>query len=124
MGNYNNGNKGFELDWGSEIENDSPDFIVLPEGEYDFTVKCFERGRYNGGDKVGPCPKAMLTLSIDTPQGEALVKKGPVASLEARGTAVRVLHLHRPAQARSARSHELERCRRRTRTLQNRTPHL
>ena len=75
MDNYNNGNQGFELDWGSEIENDSPDFIVLPEGEYDFTVKCFERGRYNGGDKVGPCPKAMLTLSIDTPQGEALVNK-------------------------------------------------
>lgn len=75
MDNYNNGNQGFELDWGSEIENDSPDFIVLPEGEYDFTVKCFERGRYNGGDKVGPCPKAMLTLSIDTPQGEAFVKK-------------------------------------------------
>ena len=75
MDNYNNGNQGFELDWGSEIENDSPDFIVLPEGEYDFTVKSFERGRYNGGDKVGPCPKAMLTLSIDTPQGEALVKK-------------------------------------------------
>lgn len=45
MDNYNNGNQGFELDWGSEIENDSPDFIVLPEGEYDFTVKSFERGR-------------------------------------------------------------------------------
>lgn len=74
MNDYNN-NQGFELGWDSEIENDRPDFILLPEGEYDFTVNSFERGRYNGGDKIGPCPKAMLTFSVDTPEGEAIVRK-------------------------------------------------
>lgn len=74
MSDYND-NQGFELGWDSAIENDSPDYIILPEGEYDFTVKRFERGRHNGSDKVGPCPKAILTLGIDTPQGEATVRK-------------------------------------------------
>lgn len=74
MSDYNN-NQGFELGWDSAIENDSPDYIILQEGEYDFTVKSFERGRHNGSDKVGPCPKAILTLGIDTPQGEATVRK-------------------------------------------------
>lgn len=73
MSDYNN--QGFELGWDSQIENDSPDYIILPEGEYDFTVKSFERGRHNGSDKVGPCPKAILTLGIDTQQGEATVRK-------------------------------------------------
>lgn len=74
MSDYNN-NQGFELGWDSEIEKDSPDFILLPDGEYDFVVKSFERGRYNGGDKIGPCPKAILMLGIDTYEGEAVVRK-------------------------------------------------
>lgn len=74
MSDYNN-NQGFELGWDSEIEKDSPDFILLPDGEYDFVVKSFERGRYNGGDKIGPCPKAILKLGIDTYEGEAVVRK-------------------------------------------------
>lgn len=74
MNDYNN-NQGFELGWDSEIEKDSPDFILLPDGEYDFVVKSFERGRYNGGDKIGPCPKAILKLGIDTYEGEAVVRK-------------------------------------------------
>ena len=74
MSDYNN-NQGFELGWDSEIEQDSPEYILLPEGDYDFVVKSFERGRYNGGDKIGPCPKASLTLGIETYQGEAIVTK-------------------------------------------------
>ena len=73
MSDYNN--QGFELGWDAEIEKDSPDYILLPDGEYDFVVKSFERGRYNGGDKIGPCPKAILTLGIDTYDGEAVVRK-------------------------------------------------
>lgn len=74
MSDYNN-NQGFELGWDAEIEKDSPEFIILPEGEYDFVVKSFERGRHNGSDKIGPCPKAILTLGIDTYDGEAIVRK-------------------------------------------------
>ena len=74
MSDYNN-NQGFELGWDAEIEKDSPEYIVLPEGEYDFVVKSLERGRHNGSDKIGPCPKAIITLGIDTYDGEAIVRK-------------------------------------------------
>ena len=40
-----------ELDWNDEIEKDS-DFTLLPEGDYDFTVESFERGRHPGSDKL------------------------------------------------------------------------
>ena len=36
MSNYDDIGK--EFDWNDEIENDSPEFIVLPEGDYDFKV--------------------------------------------------------------------------------------
>lgn len=63
-----------ELDWGDSIENDSPDFILLPEGEYDFTVDHFDRERHNGSEKLPPCNKAVIYLRIDTPQGPAMVR--------------------------------------------------
>ena len=53
-----------ELDWNDEIEKDS-DFTLLPEGDYDFTVESFERGRHPGSDKLPACNKAILKLRID-----------------------------------------------------------
>lgn len=60
-------NVGYELDWNSEIEKDGADFIVLPAGEYNFTVKAFERGRHTPkeGGKLPACNKAILTIEID-----------------------------------------------------------
>ena len=34
MTNYQSNER--ELDWNSSISNDSPEFVVLPEGDYDF----------------------------------------------------------------------------------------
>ena len=31
--------------WDDEIKNDGPDFVLLPEGDYLFTVTGFERAR-------------------------------------------------------------------------------
>lgn len=62
-----------ELGWDDEIEKDGSDFILLPEGDYDFTVENFERGRHNGSEKLPPCNKAILKLRIDTPEGTALL---------------------------------------------------
>lgn len=64
---------GRELAWDDEIENESGGWVLLPEGEYDFVVESFERGRHNGSTKVPPCNKAILTLGIDSPQGHASV---------------------------------------------------
>ena len=62
------------LDWDSAIENDGQQFIILPEGDYVFTVTDFERGRFPGSAKIKPCNKAVLTLRVDTPDGTANVR--------------------------------------------------
>lgn len=58
-----------ELGWDDTIEKDANEFILLPEGDYDFIVESFERGRHNGSDKLPPCNKAVLKIHIDAPQG-------------------------------------------------------
>lgn len=63
-----------ELDWGDSIENDSPEYILLPEGEYDFVVDHFDRERHNGSEKLPPCWKAVIYLRVETPQGVATVR--------------------------------------------------
>ena len=63
------------LDWDSAIEDDGQGFVLLDEGDYDFTVTGFERGRHNGSAKIPACNKAIVTLSIDTPNGVAEIKE-------------------------------------------------
>lgn len=53
-----------EFDWNDTIENDST-FEILPEGDYNFTVKSFERARHSGSEKLPPCNKAVLTVELD-----------------------------------------------------------
>lgn len=62
-----------EFGWNDVIENDSS-FVVLPEGEYDFTVEKFERGRHEGSAKIPPCPKAILTLRVTGEAGSASIE--------------------------------------------------
>lgn len=62
-----------ELDWDSEISHDS-EFTLLPEGEYDFTVKKFERARHNGSDKLPACNKAVLTLEVTDGKNKATIE--------------------------------------------------
>lgn len=63
-----------EFEWNDEIENDGPDFFLLPEGEYDFVVDHFDRERHNGSEKLPPCNKAVVYLRIETPDGVANVR--------------------------------------------------
>lgn len=67
-------NQGYELDWESPIENDSPDFVTLPEGDYDFEVIDFERGRHAGSDKLPPCNKAIVHIKIQGAEGMTIIK--------------------------------------------------
>ena len=64
-----------ELGWDEGFSKDfnENDFILLPEGDYDFTVESFERGRYEGGNWIPPCNKAILKLSIEGPEGPASI---------------------------------------------------
>jgi hypothetical protein len=64
MNNYQN----TALDWNSEIQNDDQ-FVILNPGEYDFTITGFERGYFDGSDKIEPCNKAVITITVNSPQG-------------------------------------------------------
>lgn len=59
------------LDWDDSIEKDGGDFILLPEGDYDFKVEKFERARHSGSAKLPACNKAILTISIEGEEGTA-----------------------------------------------------
>ena len=62
------------MDWNDTIENDGNEFIILPEGDYTFTVTGFERGRFPGSQKLPACNKATLTISIDNNLGNATAR--------------------------------------------------
>ena len=68
------------LDWNTPLFAEAvPEFIVLAPGEYDFTVKKFDRAMYQGGvsskdgHQIAACPLAKLTMEVQTAQGPALV---------------------------------------------------
>lgn len=63
-----------EFDWNDEIEKDGGDFILLKPGDYDFTITNFERGRYDGGDKLPPCNMAIVHCQIETPEGSTTIQ--------------------------------------------------
>jgi len=67
-------NKDMLMDWNDSIEEDGQEFILLPEGDFNFTVTNFERGRFPGGPKVPACNKAAITAQVDTKDGIAIVK--------------------------------------------------
>lgn len=62
------------FDWNDEIENDSSDFILLSDGDYDFEVSSFDRARHNGSEKLPPCNKAIVYIKIEVPEGEVTLK--------------------------------------------------
>jgi hypothetical protein len=63
-----------ELGWDDEIEKEGGNFVLLPAGDYNFTVEKFERGRFQGSEKMPPCNQAKLTLTIHSPEhGDATV---------------------------------------------------
>ena len=63
-----------ELGWDDQIKNDGPEFTILPEGDYDFEVVTFERGRHNGSEKLPPCNKAIVYIKITGAEGTTTIK--------------------------------------------------
>lgn len=58
-----------ELEWDSEINKEGPEFVLLPEGDYNFTVESYERGRHPGSDRLPACNKATLHLKVKGSDG-------------------------------------------------------
>lgn len=67
-------NQNMFLDWNDSIETDGQEFVLLPDGDYNFVVTNFERGRFPGGQKIPACNKAAITVQIQTNEGIAMVK--------------------------------------------------
>ena len=61
-----------ELNWDDTIEKDNQ-FVLLPEGDYNFTVESFDRARHPGSEKIPACNKAILKIRIDAAEGEAII---------------------------------------------------
>ncbi|MBO5569627.1 MAG: DUF669 domain-containing protein [Clostridia bacterium] len=59
-----------EFSWDDAIENDSPEYVVLPEGEYNFQVVNLERKRYQGGAKLPACNMAEVKILVTAPDGK------------------------------------------------------
>lgn len=66
------GNMGEAMDWEDEIEKES-EFVLLEPGEYEFKVAGFERQRFDGSEKMAPCPVAKLTLEVNAERGTASI---------------------------------------------------
>lgn len=64
---------GRELNWDDNIEKDSDEFVVLPEGDYEFIVESYERARHPGSEKLPACNKAIVKLRIDSQYGTAFI---------------------------------------------------
>lgn len=64
---------GREFNWDDEIKNDGPAYVLLPAGEYPFTVTKFERARHPGSSKLPPCPMALLTIAVHSEKGDAIL---------------------------------------------------
>ncbi|MBR1382306.1 MAG: DUF669 domain-containing protein [Ruminococcus sp.] len=57
-------NEFYELGFEDTIENEGSEFVLLSEGDYEFSVTKVDRGRHNGSDKLPPCNKAIVSITV------------------------------------------------------------
>ena len=62
------------MNWDDAIETDGQEYILLPEGEYNFRVTNFERGRFVGSARIPQCNKASIVIQIEAKEGTTSVK--------------------------------------------------
>lgn len=67
--------QGHELGWDDEIQQESS-FILLPEGDYRFTVEKFDRARHAGSANIPPCNKAIVHFRVFSPDGSSVLRSG------------------------------------------------
>lgn len=62
------------MDWNDVIEDDGQEFVLLPEGDYNFVVTNFERGRFPGSTKIPATNKATISIQNFSEMGVPLMK--------------------------------------------------
>lgn len=65
---------GKEIGWDDEVEK-GEGFILLPEGDYDFIIESFERGRFAGSSKAPACNQALLKVRVETSEGVSVMNE-------------------------------------------------
>lgn len=58
-------------DWDDDLGPEIPvveKYTLLEEGDYPFIVTKFERGRFQGNDKLPSAPKATITIQVTGPE--------------------------------------------------------
>ena len=66
-------NTNVAMGWDDEFEEGS-EFLLLPEGDYNFTITQFERAYFNGSDKLPAAPMAVVEMTIPYEGQEAKIK--------------------------------------------------
>ena len=61
-----NTEEGRALGWEDGVEQESS-YVLLPKGDYDFMIVNFERGDFNGSDKIPACKMATVHVKITDP---------------------------------------------------------
>lgn len=67
--------EGRELGWDDTIVDDGKDFEPVPEGDYDFTIERFERGRSKGEGKLPACNMATVYFIIHDRDRDVTVRE-------------------------------------------------
>lgn len=62
------------MDWNDVIEDDGQEYVLLPEGDYNFIVTNFERGRFPGSAKIPATNKETKSIQIFSELGVASMK--------------------------------------------------
>lgn len=66
---------GRELGWDDTITDDGSDFEPVPEGDYDFTIEKWERGRSKGEGKLPPCNMATVYFTVHDRDREVSIRE-------------------------------------------------
>lgn len=67
--------EGREYGWDDTIPNETSDFEPVPEGDYEFTVDKFERGRSKGEGKLPPCNMATVYFTVHDRDRDVTVRE-------------------------------------------------
>lgn len=62
-----------EIGYEGVIENEDGGFVLLPDGDYDFTVNKVTRSRYEGSSKMPSCNTVSVELSVWGAQDRATI---------------------------------------------------
>ena len=54
-----------EFGWDDVIAEEGSEYTIIPEGDYNFTIDSFTRGRHTGSEKMPACNKAIVKVMVE-----------------------------------------------------------